>query len=139
MKKIFVSCSLIVLVVACVIAQEKKTPSKAALERGSEIYISTCIACHQSNGEGVPGLNPPLVKTSHVLGDKTKLIQIMLKGMDEAVVINDITYTTPMPSFEQLTDQQIADVLNYVRNSFGNKAAVISVGQIKAERLKLLN
>ena len=59
--------------------------------------------------------------------------------MDEAVVINDITYTTPMPSFEQLTDQQIADVLNYVRNSFGNKAAVISVGQIKAERLKLLN
>ena len=139
MKKILVSCSLIIMVVACVIAQEKKTISKAELQRGSEIYISTCIACHQPNGEGVPGLHPPLVKTTHVLGDKTRLIQIMLKGMDEAVVINDITYTTPMPSFAQLTDQQIADVLNYVRNSFGNQASVVGVSQVKAERLKISN
>ena len=139
MKKILVSCSLIILVVACVIAQEKKTISKAELQRGSDIYISTCIACHQPNGEGVPGLHPPLVKTTHVLGNKTRLIQIMLKGMDEAVVINDITYTTPMPSFAQLTDQQIADVLNYVRNSFGNQASVVGVSQVKTERLKLSN
>ena len=139
MKKILVSCSLIIMVVACVIAQEKKTISKTELQRGSDIYISTCIACHQPNGEGVPGLHPPLVKTTHVLGNKTRLIQIMLKGMDEAVVINGITYTTPMPSFAQLTDQQIVDVLNYVRNSFGNQASVVGVSQVKAERLKLSN
>lgn len=137
MKKFLISCSLILIVGACVIAQEKSAVSKAALQRGNEIYIATCIACHQANGEGVPGLHPPLVKTTHVLGNKIKLINIMLKGMDEAMEINGITYTTPMPSFAQLNDQQIADVLNYVRNSFGNKAPTIGVSQVKAERLKL--
>lgn len=137
MKKLFVTFCIVGLGMSCTIFNGKKTVSKTALERGSEIYISTCIACHQSKGEGVPGLHPPLVNTSHVLGDRAKLINIMLRGMDEAVVINKVKYTTPMPSFAQLTDQQIADVLNYVRNSFGNKAAVIGVSQVKAERLKL--
>src|SRR5688500_18900063 len=94
---------------------------KASIERGKKVYDNTCLACHQVNGSGVPGMNPPLKKTKWVVGDKKTLINVILKGMDEEIVVNDETYTNVMPAFANLTDQEIADVLTYIRNSFGNK------------------
>ena len=98
--------------------------------------MSTCITCHQRDGGGVPRLNPPLIKTEYVLGDKTRLINIVLKGLNQPLEIEDDTYTNVMPAFAQLTDQQIADALTYVRNNFGNKASAVTLAQVKIVRAK---
>jgi mono/diheme cytochrome c family protein len=94
------------------------------------------LPCHQSDGGGVMNMNPPLIGTTYVLGDKTQLINILLKGLTKGVEIDGDKYTNPMPAVNYLSDQQIADVLTYVRNSFGNKATLISSAEVKAVRAK---
>ena len=82
-------------------------------------------------------MNPPLTKTKQVLGNKTQLINIILIGLDEEMKINGETYFNPMPSQPHLKDQEIADVLTYVRNSFGNKASLVTTAEVKAARAKI--
>ena len=109
---------------------------KASMEWGKKVYDNTCLACHQVNGSGVPGMNPPLKKTKWVLGDKKILINVILKGMDEEIVVNDETYSNVMPAFANLSDVEIADVATYVRNSFGNKASQVTEADVKKVRGK---
>jgi len=109
---------------------------KAIMDRGKKVYIQYCMACHQVDGGGVPGLNPPLEKTPHVLGSKTTLIRIILKGMDTHEEIEGEIYSNVMAPHNHLTDQQIGDVLTYIRNSFGNKAVAITPGDVKYVRVR---
>jgi mono/diheme cytochrome c family protein len=81
-------------------------------------------------------MNPPLIKTKWTLGSKTILIQQVLKGSSGKVEIDGDTFSNTMPPLKTLTDQQIADVLTYVRNSFGNKASAVGIGEVKAVRAK---
>ena len=105
-----------------------------SIANGKKIYIKYCISCHQADGGGVPHMTPPLIQTSFVLGDKEKPINIVLKGLKN-VDIDDETYNNPMPALGSvLKDQQIADVLSYVRNSFGNKASGITAAEVKVAR-----
>lgn len=120
-------------------AQVKKPaptrPSAAAqINNGKTVYTGTCLPCHMADGGGVPNMNPPLTATTYVLGDKDKLISIVLKGFSEDVEINGQTYSNVMPSQAHLTDAQIADVLTYVRNSFGNKASAVTLAEVKTAR-----
>ncbi|MXV50987.1 c-type cytochrome [Pedobacter sp. HMF7647] len=109
----------------------------SSIAAGKAVYTQYCVTCHQANGGGVPNLNPPLIKTSQVLGEKTKLINILLKGLDTHEEINGDTYENVMPSQSFLTDKQIADVLTYVRNSFGNKASAVVAADVKTARAKI--
>ena len=109
----------------------------ASVKRGEAIYMQYCLACHQANGGGVPNLNPPLIKTKYVLGDKKALITIVLQGLTGEIEIDDATYNGTMPPHNFLNDQQVADVLTFVRGSFGNKAAAIKPAEVKAVRAKL--
>ena len=137
MKKLIFTIVLSSLLVVYLFAQSKKLPvSQASMKRGAQVYKTTCNACHQKNGTGVPRLNPPLIKTEYVLGNKARLTRVVLKGLNQTIEIDDEEYTNAMPAFAQLTDQQIADVLTYVRNSFGNKASAITPAFVKAERAK---
>ena len=113
------------------------TALKASMDRGIIVYKGTCLACHQADGGGVPRMNPPLIKTKYVLGDKKQLITILLKGLNDPIEIDDDEFHNPMPPQPQLTDQQIADVLTYVRNSFGNKASAVTPTDVKNVRSKL--
>src|SRR5690242_12889843 len=79
---------------------------------GEIVYKKYCISCHQPDGGGVPHMNPPLINTSYVLGDKEQLIKIVLNGLQNTK-IDDKTYTNPMPPLKALKDQEIADVLTY--------------------------
>ena len=137
MKKI-ITAFFCLLVAAYIFAQVRKRPSSTSVSvtRGQQVFSTTCIVCHQKNGGGVPHLNPSLIKTSYVLGDKSALIQIVLKGLNKPLEVEGETYNNVMPSFAQLTDVQIADVLTYVRNSFGNKASAVTPASVKAERDK---
>lgn len=105
----------------------------ASLTRGKLVYQQQCLACHQVDALGVPNMNPPLVKTKQVLGDKTALIKIVLNGL-HGVDIDGDSYNGVMAPHPDLTDLEIADVLTYVRNSFGNKATAVTAAQVKAVR-----
>lgn len=87
-----------------------------------------------ADGGGVPNMNPPLVKTSYVLGDRKRIIKVVLNGFTQNVDIDGESYSNNMPPQNFLKDQEIADVLTYVRNSFGNKAAAVKVAEVKAVR-----
>lgn len=120
-------------------AQTKPKPKssgvpKKTMDDGKKVYDLYCLACHQQDGNGVPRMNPPLVKTPYVLGDKKKLVTIVLKGMDQQVEILGQTYSNVMAPHNFLSDQEIADVLSYVRNSFGNKASVVTAAEVKKTR-----
>ena len=116
---------------------DQKNIDKEQMERGQKAYENNCLGCHQADGNGVPSLNPPLAKTKWVLGDKKQLIGIVLKGLQEEIRINDEVYTNPMPSHAHLADQEIADILTYVRNSFGNKASAVHVKEVVKVRKSL--
>jgi mono/diheme cytochrome c family protein len=110
---------------------------KASIERGQKVYATFCLTCHQVDGGGVPKMNPPLIKTKWVLGDKKELVSVIIKGMKDPIEIEDEEYHNPMPPHAHLTDQQIADVLTFVRNNFGNKASAVSASEVKGVRAKL--
>ncbi len=131
--------SIIFLSSALLMSQTKPAQNKLRLsmERGKKVYTERCLTCHQIDGGGVMNMNPPLIKTKWVLGDKSQLIEIVLKGLSSGVTIDDIEYHNVMASHKDLTDLQIADVLTYVRNSFGNKAKAVTEAEVKAVRAKL--
>lgn len=132
MKKI-IFLSPVVVMIALIFSIEI---DKAIMARGKKAYTQYCASCHQVDGSGVPGLNPPLEKTSYVLGSKTRLIRIILKGMNTHEEIDGETYSNIMAPFNYLTDQQISDLLTFIRNSFGNKAVAITPGDVKYVRTR---
>ncbi len=138
MKKKILFPALALLLVTGMSA--RKVPSfqkgidKATMLRGKKTYENNCLSCHQADASGVPGLNPPLSKTKWVNGDKKILVNILLKGMDQEIEVNGEVFSNVMPSHAHLSDQEIADVLTYVRNSFGNKASAVKVAEVKAQR-----
>jgi mono/diheme cytochrome c family protein len=146
MKKCILAAMSLMIGAWTATAQVKKpTPGKAAvakqggaatatIARGKALYKQYCMSCHQENGSGVPRMNPPLAKTEYVLGDKKRLIGILLNGLNEDVEINGEYYSNPMPSQAALKDQEIADILSYVRNSFGNKASTVSTAEVSEVR-----
>lgn len=105
-------------------------------EKGRNIYEQHCLACHQADGSGVPGLAPPLIKGAFVEGDPERLIKILLHGL-EGVEINGESYANPMPAFDHMTDEEMADVLTYVRNNFTNKAEPITAEHVNQVRKKV--
>jgi mono/diheme cytochrome c family protein len=112
---------------------------KASMDRGKKVYDALCITCHQADGLGVQRMNPPLVKTKWVLGDKKALAKIILNGLKGGEIeIDGDDYHNPMPPLSgALNDQQVADVLTYVRNSFGNKASAVTPAEVAVVRKQL--
>lgn len=106
------------------------------LKKGKSVYRSNCTACHQKDGRGVQRVNPPLTNTEWVIGDKTRLINIVLDGFNEKIEVEGVKYNGTMMSFSYLSDEKIASVLTYVRQSFGNDASAISVDEVAAVRAK---
>lgn len=117
------------------VANKKATSYYESLKLpGEAVYKKYCISCHQADGGGVPHMAPPLIQTKYVLGDKVALAKIVVNGLKN-IDIKDETYNNPMPPLGSvLKDKEIADVLTYVRNSFGNKAPAVTVADVKKAR-----
>ena len=110
---------------------------KANMDRGKVVYDKACLSCHMPNGLGVPRMAPSLSKSKYVLGNKTKMIRIVLRGSDEFPENADSDFTNPMAPILTLTDQQLADVLTFVRNSYGNRASVVTAGDVKYVKARM--
>lgn len=100
---------------------------------GKAVYEQSCLACHQADGSGVPNLAPPLIKGTFVGGDKEKLVGIVLNGL-QGVEIKGEYYANPMPAFDYLSDEDIANVLTYIRNNFTNKESPVTAEEVKKIR-----
>ena len=145
MNKFLALAALLALAAGPALAQKKPAPNArparsastgpaaATLAAGKVVYVQNCLSCHQVDGLGVDGMNPSLRKTSWVLGAKPRLIGVLLHGL-QGQDIDGEPYNNVMPAQATLTDQQVADVLTYVRNGFGNKASAVTVGEVKAAR-----
>ena len=130
---LFLACTGSLFLMA---AQHKPKPiPKKVMENGKKVYDTYCLPCHQQDGAGVPNTTPTLVKTTWVTGDKTRLVQLILKGM-KGVEVDGVTYDNLMAPHDYLTDQEIADVTTYIRNSYGNKASMITPAEVKTIRAK---
>ena len=130
---------IIVLHASALLAQATKHSNVVALksvkEKGEILYKQYCLSCHQADGYGVPNMNPPLIKTNYVTGDKRKLILWVLSGSGtNKLSIGGNTYKNKMPAQKYLKDDEIADILTYVRNSFGNKGTMITSTEVKTVR-----
>ena len=102
---------------------------------GKAVYETYCMNCHMADGNGTPDVFPPLAKADYMKKPAKDLIGIILKGQTGEIKVNGKTYNGIMPAQDYLTDEQIADVLNYSRNSWGNKiAGTITPAQVKALR-----
>jgi mono/diheme cytochrome c family protein len=138
MKKIITTIMLLVILKVCLSTENYPNPiNKSSILRGKKIYKTYCLSCHQIDGSGVPDMNPPLQRSYIVSGKSNRVIKIVLNGLNDGVEINGNTYSNPMPAFgNTLKNQEIADVLTYVRQNFGNKAGAITAIQVKKARLQ---
>lgn len=101
---------------------------------GKVLYTTHCLPCHQANGQGVPGMYPSIVDTKWVNGDNEALISIVLHGMDEEISVNGETFNTIMAPLPHLNDQEVSDVLNYIRLRFGSSKEKVEPEQVKKVR-----
>lgn len=97
------------------------------IQAGAAQFTGTCSVCHQANGEGLPGVFPPLAKSDFLAKDPKAALGIALNGLTGKVVVNGKEYNSVMPPMSQLNDDEIANILTFVFNSWGN-----DLGKVKA-------
>jgi len=138
MQRIFITVFVVLLCIAGASAQSSNKLVAASAARGKTIYLQRCMVCHQADGGGVPKLNAPLDGSSTVNSTNlAKLVKYIVKGFNDRVEIDGEFYENAMPAAADLTDQQIADVLTFIRNSWTNKAGPVTALQVKQIRSKL--
>lgn len=157
MRKIFnqllFSILLVLAIISCQNNTEKKKVEPASSEQlakeiannlpaqtaeivhpGKAVYTKYCMVCHQADGLGVAGMHPPLGPGSWIGNDPKELIAMMMKGLSGKIEVNGEVYNGFMPSQAQLTNEEIADVLSYIRSSFGNNFEPVNADLVKKIR-----
>ena len=109
--------------------------AKEQLPDGKQVFSTTCAACHQATGEGVPGVYPPLAGSEWVNGDESKLVRILLHGVTGPIEVAGETFNSMMPPWgATLKDADIAAVLTYARSTWGNKGTPITAAKVASIR-----
>jgi nitrite reductase (NO-forming)/hydroxylamine reductase len=109
------------------------------VDAGQKVFTTACSACHQETGLGLAGAFPPLAKSDYLLKNPRRAVDVVLKGLQGEVVVNGVKYNSVMPAMPQLSDQEIADVVTYALNSWGNKGGSINPTEVAIARKKLLS
>jgi nitrite reductase (NO-forming) len=104
------------------------------VEKGKQVFMQTCFVCHQVDGQGIPGQIPPLAKSDYLMADKTRSIRGVLLGQSGEMTVNGKSYNGQMIPLNYLADEDIANVLTYVRNSFGNSGDAVSHAEVRRIR-----
>jgi len=106
----------------------------AASAAGQKVFAAACMACHQANGQGLPGAFPPLAGSDFLKADPSRAIGIVLHGLTGPVTVNGKEFNSVMPPMTQLSDAEVADALTYVMNSWGNDFGVVTAADVTAVR-----
>jgi nitrite reductase (NO-forming) len=115
--------------------EQRKAPAPTNFEErmkaGAIVFKTNCAACHQENGQGIPNAFPPLANSDFLMADKKRSIKIVKHGLEGSVTVNGKTFNSVMPALG-LSDDDVASVLTFVRNSFGNKGDAVTVDEVKS-------
>jgi len=111
-------------------------PDAESMKRGQAVYSRTCIACHQPTGMGIPPVFPPLAGSEWVAKSTSIAIRNILHGMQGPITVKGVPYNSMMPPVAGLSDKDIADVVNYVNNSWGNAGPTVTEEEVKAIKTK---
>jgi nitrite reductase (NO-forming) len=103
------------------------------MEKGRRVYAQTCFACHQANGAGLPGVFPPLAQSDYLMADKDRSIRAVIKGLSGPITVNGAQFNGVMPPV-LINDEQVAQVLTYVRNEWGNSGDVVTLDEVRRVR-----
>ena len=128
-------------------AAEKKEPATRELdpalvaemrEKGKAVYMGAgiCFTCHQANGEGLANVFPPLAGSEWVLGSDERIVAAIIRGLAGPIEVKGNVYNGAMPPQPHLTDDQIADVVTYIRSEWGNEAPPVTPDQVAYAREK---
>jgi nitrite reductase (NO-forming) len=117
-------------------APEVVRTSRQQMENGRKVYLKSCFVCHQPDGKGLPGVFPPLAKSDYLMADKERSIRIIIAGQSGEIIVNGQRYNGIMPPVP-INDQQVADVLTYIRNSWGNSGSPVTVDEVRRVRAEL--
>ncbi len=125
--------ALVFLATAAVAAPDAET-----MKRGAAAYAKgTCIVCHQPTGAGMPGVFPPLAGSEWVSKDASIAVRNILHGMQGPIVVKGVNYNGAMPALGAvLSDKEIADVVTYVSNSWGNSGPNVTEAEVAAIKKK---
>jgi nitrite reductase (NO-forming) len=118
----------------------KSTPAIANLtkelqvEKGKQVFMQTCFVCHQVDGKGIPNQIPPLAGSDYLMADQERAIRIVLQGQTGELTVNGKKYNGTMVPLNNLSDDEIANVLTYVKNSWGNTAPAVKSDAVRRIR-----
>jgi nitrite reductase (NO-forming) len=101
---------------------------------GKQLFTGTCSVCHQANGEGLPNVFPPLAKSDYLAADPKRAMTIVTHGLTGKIKVNGHEYDSVMPPMAQLTDDEVANILTYVLNSWDNPGGQISKEEVAKAR-----
>ena len=116
------------------VASAMSASPEQRMARGQQVFTTHCAACHQATGLGLPGAFPPLANSDYFDGQPLRVVEAVLNGLSGPITVNGVDYNAVMPSMAYLSDQDVADVVTYVANSWGNQAEPVSVAQVTALR-----
>ncbi len=104
------------------------------VQAGQALFAGTCSVCHQANGAGLGGVFPPLAKSDFLTGESKRSIDVVLRGLSGKLKVNGQDYDSVMPPMNQLGDDEVANILTYVLNSWGNPGGRITTDEVKKQR-----
>ena len=105
------------------------------VKAGEAVFVNNCQACHQANGAGIPAAFPPLAKSDYLNADKARAIKAVTGGLEGKLIVNGATFNGVMPAWE-LPDEDIANVMTYIYNKWGNAGLEVRPADVQANRVK---
>ena len=113
-----------------VVVASNDKPLAQKIKDGKQVYMNTCFACHQVEGQGIPNAFPPLAKSDYLNADVKRAIGIVLNGKTGEITVNGKKYNSVMTK-QSLTDEEVADVMTYIYNSWGNNKTNVTINKVK--------
>ena len=115
------------------VVSTKEKPLAEKITSGKSLYNKTCFACHQANGQGIPNAFPPLAKSDYLNADEKRAIGVVIHGKSGEITVNGVKYNSVMTK-QNLTDEEVADVLTYVYSAWGNNKTNVKISTVQEVR-----
>jgi nitrite reductase (NO-forming) len=128
--------SLAPIAVAVEASSRGSLTKQQQIEAGGVLFKGTCSTCHQESGQGLANVFPPLAGSDYLLGNPERAIELVLNGLSGPVTVNGSQYDSVMPPMSQLTDDEVANILTFVLNSWGNKGPAIDAAKVRDIRAR---
>lgn len=112
---------------------------KQYMVQGKQLYLTHCSSCHKADGSGMQRLYPPLAKADFLSKNLSLSICMIRQGNTDPITVNDINYDIIMPKFDKLSPLEIAEIVTYIGNKWGNQMGFIEVNQVEKVLQKCSN